>query len=401
MEFDAKELDGKILSDKYNALIFGKKRGREIYIVGGYIRDILLRRTSADRDYVVEGPLKDLIKEVASESKGKIITIGEKDFYRIILNNGVTLDFSPIKNNIESDISERDFTINSLAWSPERGIIDLSKGLDDISNKLIKMIKMENLRNDPVRILRAYRLAGELSFRIDGKTRNALKLLSFLIREVKSERITLEFFKILNSKSRITTLEWLLEDGILECIIFLSHRELEHRVKVISEIYPILHKLPLRYQIGLENIFSQDLSGKGLLGLEILMEGSPENLLNISSKVMKNLIRLGKASKYIAGRGKIAKEMLFYIFDTAGESSPDFLIINNSIGFLCDFERFSGIMKEGLLSTDEIIEIIKISKGRSLGRYIRMLKKAQFENKIRDNEGARTYLKNNLPRDLI
>ncbi len=165
---DISAINRKIKSDKYNSIILKSKKNLDIYIVGGYVRDILLGREGPDRDYAIRGDYSNFLKNIASRVNGKIFTIGKKNFHRIALKNGLMLDFMPVDNNIEHDLSVRDFTINSLAWSPERGIIDLHNGIDDLVKKTIRMVKIENLQNDPVRIVRAYRFADELSFKNPG-----------------------------------------------------------------------------------------------------------------------------------------------------------------------------------------------------------------------------------------
>jgi tRNA nucleotidyltransferase/poly(A) polymerase len=142
-------------------VILKKRKNQEIYIVGGYLRDLLIGRKVVDRDYAVKGNIKSFVKGIASDLGGKVISPGKWNLYRIVLPAGIFLDFTVVNKSIEHDLSQRDFTINALAWSPERGIIDLVRGTDDLKRKTIKMIKEENIIEDPVRIIRAYRLAAK------------------------------------------------------------------------------------------------------------------------------------------------------------------------------------------------------------------------------------------------
>jgi len=71
-------------------------------------------------------------------------------------------------------------------WSPETGLIDLFNGIEDIGKGLIRSIKGENLINDPARIVRAYRLLGELSFEIEESTRRMLKEIAHKIKGSKN-----------------------------------------------------------------------------------------------------------------------------------------------------------------------------------------------------------------------
>ncbi|MBU4349928.1 polynucleotide adenylyltransferase, partial [bacterium] len=95
----------------------------------------------------------------------------------------------------------RDFTINALAWREEEGVIDYFNGLEDIKQKMIRGVEdpVERIKEDPLRMLRAIRLACELDFKIDKVTLQAIEENSLLIKKVSPERIRDEFIKILLS----------------------------------------------------------------------------------------------------------------------------------------------------------------------------------------------------------
>jgi len=399
MQLNETALRRKILSDKYNKIIFGLEKARDIYIVGGYIRDMVLNRKSPDRDYAVKGEFDQLLNSLAVKTGGKIIRMGKKGLHRIVLRNGVTLDFSLFKKDIESDISERDFTVNSLAWSPERGIIDIDKGREDLSRKLIRMTALKNLREDPVRILRAFRLAEELSFRIDRRTRSAIRMTKGMIKQAKNERIALEFFKILNSPDPSRTLEMLLKDGVLGCIIFLNYQELRKRLKVVSMINKIYDGLPLRYKLILDKRFAQNISYRGLFRLEVLIGGLPRHMLSLSSAIIKRITLLHRADNFLHKR-RIRRGMLFDLFVLTGDAAIDFLITNRMIGSLRDYERYRKIIKKGLLTSAEIIRTTGISPGPDLGRLIRMIKRGEFDHRVKTKkEGIQLIMKKLPPKE--
>ena len=394
INFSNSEIKRKILEDKYNSIIFKTKKDPEVYIVGGYIRDTLLGRKSLDRDYVAKGNFQRILKEIADRANRKIIRIGKKGLFRIVLENGQMFDFMPFNKDIENDLSLRDFTINSLAWSPESGIIDVKNGIKDLSKKCIRMTNKKNLIDDPVRIIRAYRLADELSFSIEPETRKSLKEFGGLLEYAKSERITLEFYRIINSKNSLKTLKLLFKDGILNQIISLSFNRIVENHKAIYKLNKIFNKLPLKYIFKIDSNFSQNLLYRGLLVLEILLSGMPDNRLNKSSKINKHLEKLERANNlYIKNQKKINKELLYEIFKLSGEASFDFLILNNLIRFLPDLEKYNMMRKKGVLTSEEIIKITKKNQGRDLGIIIDYIKKAQFTDKVRCKREAIEFLK--------
>jgi tRNA nucleotidyltransferase (CCA-adding enzyme) len=102
---------------------------------------------------------------------------------------------------LKSDLLLRDFTIDSLAYSPKTGIIDYYNGINDINNKIIRINGNDDSRftEDPLRILRAIRLSSELNFDIDKSTKEYMLKDAYLLNDIAKERINDEFSKILLS----------------------------------------------------------------------------------------------------------------------------------------------------------------------------------------------------------
>lgn len=398
---DIEKCNGLFHSDPYNSLVFSTLRDKEVYIVGGYVRDVILGKKVLDRDYIVKGDLKNIAVKIAVATNGKLIKIGNRNFYRVVLKNDINMDFTPIDADIENDLSGRDFTLNALAWSPKTGLIDLYGGVDDIKKGVIKAIKEENLINDPVRIIRAYRISGETSLAISENTQRILKKIGDKIRQAKTERITLEFFRILDLYEPFIPLKTMLEHEILTHIICLSNSKLMLKLKEINDINGILYKKSFKNLLELDNIFSQNLSFKGLLKLELLLIGSPLNLLNLSSKIKKRIIEVEKASNMIRAAKDCKSEVLFDAFKIAGDASIDFLIINNLLNKLSDLRKFKKLQKKALLSVHEIINTIGIDKGLILGKAKGSIIKAEFTGKITTKKEAVEYLKRSFSNSII
>jgi len=116
---------------------------KKIYLVGGYIRDIFIGTETDDRDYVLEGyGAWEFAKMVAGIFNGSFVGLDkERDISRVVIEKR-TLDFSGTSGKlIEEDLKRRDFTINSIAWSPVRGIIDPLNGIEDIKSSVIRAVK--------------------------------------------------------------------------------------------------------------------------------------------------------------------------------------------------------------------------------------------------------------------
>lgn len=400
LKHNSNEVNSRLVHDQYNTIIFNLKKDVDIFLVGGFIRDIFINREGLERDFVIKGKPGTFLNSLARSLQGKAVTIGKKDLHRLVLENGMHFDFTTLRGTIETDLADRDFTVNSLAWSPETGIIDCSSGVRDISKRTIRMVSRNNLKNDPLRILRAYRLAGELSFRIDPSTRMALSKMNQSLKQVKSERITLEFYKILNSDHPENILRMMLRDGILHQIICLSNRELQRRLKEITHNDELFHKIHLRNKFKSDDIFSDNLSFKGLGRLEVIFSGMPDSLLKMSSRLRKRLSRLHKAGKLLRNRKKIDRTVLYDIFMITEDAALDFLVINGLAKYVRDIERFESARTKRVLSNKEIIEHTGVIPGRPLGLLIETLKRANFEGKADRKKEAIKFLKSRLQSNL-
>jgi tRNA nucleotidyltransferase (CCA-adding enzyme) len=396
MIFSDYRLRNKILSDRYNSIIFKKGKYRELYLVGGYVRDILRGMISFDRDYVVSGDISSFVNEIRDITGGSIVRFKKEDMIRIAHRDGLTIDFSRPTGTIEEDLSRRDFTINAIAWSPDKGLIDLYNGLNDIKEKKIRSISKKNLISDPLRLLRTYRFAAELNGSIEKGTREAIKILHNNIEKVSSERITLELFNLLNSKHSSRYLKMALSDGILTSILLIPYTILNRNIKAISILEKALrNRLPAKIKVLLNKIYSQNITYKGLLCMELLLQNgfSTATLkpnIAISNSIRKRLKLYQKGIKELRKtKGKLKlKDNLFSIFHSSKEAAIDILIISERLDLLKDYSRFKKIWKCSYLSSNEIIQITNITNSPRLGEIILELKKAQFEGRVRSKAQA-------------
>ena len=383
-----KKLKEKILKDRYNSIIFKKSRGRGVYLVGGYIRDILRGKISKDRDFIVSDDIKSFTHEIRKFIGGTLIEFKKGETTRLVLKDGVTLDFSRPMGTLEEDLSKRDFTINAIAWSPDSGIIDPYKGIEDIKRRRISSISEKNFKADPLRMLRAYRFAAELNGSIEDKTRRSIKTLYNKIKKVSHERITFELFNLLNSENPARYLNMALNDSLLRYILSINKRTLEHNIKAIYRFKRQLNEHTKEVKVLLEEIFSQNITYKGLLLLELLLRRNglfePDRipLIRISRNIAKRIILTHKGMKEFKG-GK-----LFNFFKKSKGAAMDIIILKDRMDLIKEYIRFKNIWKKGMISSLEVARIGKIKAGPRLGKVIAELKKAEFEREIKSKEEA-------------
>lgn len=391
-----------IISNYLNAKVFSS--GKEVYIVGGYLRDVMLGKKSKDIDYIVRGDIKEFACQLlVQERKTKvqklldgatIVELKKEQMIRIVLKDGMTLDFTELKGKLEDNLRERDFTMNALAWSPKTGIIDLLNGVNDIKCHRIRGISIDNFKSDPLRLLRVYRFAAELGWNADIKTRKMVKQLNRAIKRSASERITMELFKLLNSKDYESALKMALRDGLLEQFLSISSENLSDNIKTLPKLETTLKKLPPKLITTLEKPFSQELTLRGLLRLEQVLNGSipGKNRLGLSRLIRERLKIVHKLLTASEKYNLLAESNIFDTFVKAKDAVFDFLTLSGNIELLSQAERFKRIWKKGLLTSEEIMNITGLKQGVALGKLIYGLKKMQFEGKLKTKKEAKKWL---------
>lgn len=223
------------------------KAGYQAYVVGGAVRDLLMGKKVSDWDFTTDAKPEEILKVFpegfydnkfgtvgipvrTSETK---LSIDPDHTSKVAILEITTMrregDYKdhrhPIEvawtNKIEEDLGRRDFTINAIALSADKNLIDPFKGQQDLKNKLVRAVGDPNKRfkEDALRLMRAIRIATELEFEIEKTTLTAVKENAHLIKEVAWERIRDELFKILSSMCPYIGIIKLREAGILSLIL--------------------------------------------------------------------------------------------------------------------------------------------------------------------------------------
>lgn len=215
-----------------------KSANLEIYVVGGAVRDLLMKKSVTDWDFTTNATPSQILEIFPEGFYDNIFgTVGinletEKKPYEITTfrtEHGYSDQRRPDSvswgKTLEEDLSRRDFTINAMALKPtEKGnfeLIDIFAGQKDLDSKVIRTVgdASERFSEDTLRIMRAIRIASQLGFTIENKTfiavvRNVSKILN-----ISFERIRDELFKILTSDHAYDGLILLKNSGVMELIL--------------------------------------------------------------------------------------------------------------------------------------------------------------------------------------
>lgn len=313
------------------------ENGFESYLVGGSVRDLMLHRVPADFD-IATNCLPDKIQElfpksVSTGARFGTITVVMEDEFGENHNVEVTtyrseseyykgrwpgkVEFS---KSIEKDLERRDFTINAFALDMaklgrpdvivEELVMDLFGGLADLTNRTIRAVGDPNERfsEDALRMLRACRLASQLSFSLDENTKEAIKINVDLVKQVSIERIRDEFLKMLYKSPRPSVgIEMLRETGLLgvflpellECVgVTQPEYHVDdvytHSLKVVDLALDEVKVAGLLHDIGKARTISKDSKGTHFYQHDELGAKMAENIMKRlkfpTREIEKNLL---------------------------------------------------------------------------------------------------------------
>lgn len=200
-------------------------RHTRVWLVGGAVRDVLLGRPLHDWDFAVERDALQLARAVADMLGGAYYPLDvERGAGRVVLKTDagvrLDLDFALLRgNDLVADLMMRDITINALALDEEGALLDPSGGLNDLAARRIRATSEDAFRADPLRTLRAVRMAAELHFEIEPLTASWIRRDAVLLDEPSVERVRDELIKILALTGAIEALQQVDELGLLHPVL--------------------------------------------------------------------------------------------------------------------------------------------------------------------------------------
>ncbi len=189
------------------------------YLVGGNVRDALLGRQAEylDLDFVMPEGAVQTARAIANYHKaGFVLLDAERQIARVVFDHA-TVDFAQqVGPTLETDLERRDFTVNAIAYNPHtQQLLDPLRGYQDLQQHLIRMVAPENLKEDPLRLLRAYRQAAQLEFTLEPRTQGTIQQLADLLQFIAPERVQAELSYLLSTPKGTPLLAVACEDGLL------------------------------------------------------------------------------------------------------------------------------------------------------------------------------------------
>lgn len=372
-----------------------EQAGFESYAVGGCVRDSLLGIVPCDWDIATAAKL-DKVMELIPEAKAFSEKFGVA---RIVLEEG-NVDIATFRIegsysdhrrpdqvefiiSIEEDLKRRDFTINAIADNPDRPIVDPFGGREDMKARLIRTVGIpaERFEEDPLRILRALRLAAELDFDLHKSVYDGIIEKRSLIEGLSKERIRKEFEKIMVAKNTGKGLRMLAATGIMQYIVGagqsekMSKREIENFNLVADNIDKTMRVLDRRLGV-FYTIFDE---ARAIKAFKVLAYDSGiEQKLTDAAILIPRLYFL--TNKYDLKRFLIKVGMDRYNYlDTLSKAQRivydhDDIKILGRAHVLADIKEFKEpiFMEDLAINGNDLLEE-GIAEGEKIGRILMML----------------------------
>jgi tRNA nucleotidyltransferase/poly(A) polymerase len=383
------------------------------WLTGGYLRDCLLERPSSDIDLVIDASAS--ASEAVARSlepvvgaRGHLIGRPPRAVWRLETHH-TKVDLWPLDGlPLSEDAYRRDFTCNALLWRlPDGPVIDLVGGLGDIAGKRLRAVSPQNLRDDPIRLLRAARFLAEMrGFRLDPETAEWLTILAPALNRAPPERIGQELVALLRAPSPAVGLVIALRLGLL------AHITPQGAGRTSPRLVPLVPAASLmghdrRHPVPAALAVAGDAARIGLLmdawgirdGDGAAAFAWPRNLRLQASRAASLLERsLAVATAPAAER----REVIFM----SGRAFPAVLALASAVAVTAGcashpWRRWwrqwlrsgaSLLCPTPLLDGSQIMELLELPPGPAVGSAARHLVRAQVRGHVRSTSGARRWL---------
>lgn len=377
---------------------------KEAHLVGGSVRDQLLRRDASylDLDFVLPSRAVETASDLAKAcAAGFVVLDEERQIARVVFDR-LTVDFAQQQGeSLEADLRRRDFTINAIAYHPlTQTFVDPLDGKTDLANKTIRMVSAQNLAADPLRLMRGYRQAAQLKFTIEPRTQQTIHQLASKLKKASIERVRSELDALLSEQDSTSQLSSILEHQLLEfCLPHFNRNSLE-RLSSINQAVDWLEATRPRYIELLQQWIKPTPAGfhrswikatrlSCLVGPEVAIAQRELTSLSYSkseTQVVLTLLKAAPTIEQLKYRGLKRSEQ-FFLFKLAGKHFLAVALLALAQGI--ELERLEPMIVRFLDPTDaiahpktlvtgtEIMRQCNLSPGPELGRLLQSIEQEQ------------------------
>jgi tRNA nucleotidyltransferase/poly(A) polymerase len=431
-------LDIQIRALLLKLLNFSSHRKMKIFVVGGTLRDHILRKNISDIDLTGKkiAVLATLFAKSLDFNSVPLDKTPGRATTRIILPDGEHFDCTDLQGNkIEEDLLQRDFTINAMGQElsnflgGEREVIDPLEGQKDIEGKFIRIASSTSLESDPLRMLRAFRFAATLKFTIDERTLKEISLHKEDIAMTASERVWQELYKFFNADNTEKLTSLMKETGLLFSLLPYSfsdwkkisthYNRLEHIILNPDLYFPkqsltLPEKALLKFALLLKGIDTKEFENSNSKDFGLPKTYEFLRVLKVSNSdiafICKSIQNFHLFSKSIPS--KLNDSSLYDICVTCGDKILPGILLQactlpfhdkfknaetNELSFhtkILDFyflRYLPALGEKALLNGDDLIKNFNIAPSPVLGDVLQNIQRAQVLGNIKNPAEAKAF----------
>ena len=412
---------------------FANARGVQLYLVGGSVRDLLLKRQTTDIDFALASDAIAFAKAFAASIGATCIALEENpSTARVVVKRheiserpSLSMDFAQFRAaSLAEDLRLRDLTINAMAIALENvgsvtnkaceqnsvHVIDPCSGMKDLEIGLLRFPSEQVVRDDPVRLLRIYRFAAQLDFKIAESAINLVRKHRALLSKVASERCRDELMKIFNVKESHLYLQQMETVGLLtEIVPSIKAADSSLHALETFEKNPIpieLHVYRSEIDDYLQETLGAEVNRRSLIKLRLLLGdncggvGAQLRLSRKASQFMEHLLSGAEALKKHEIQKLPAKQITRFLRTYASDwwgvllyAAASHPMERTSLKQIADtyYEHILPIRRRGRLITGaDLIKHFDLKEGKQIGRLLKAIEERQFDGEIRTREEALT-----------
>ena len=408
-------------------------------LVGGAARDLLRWAVPKDYDWASPDPAA-AARWLAGETGAAFALDEARNHWRAVVD-GVQHDVVPLPgdlpNALNAELLRRDFTVNALAINSAGRVTDPAGGLGDLRRRSLRMVSEQNLRNDPLRLLRAVRLATTLSFKLEPETRSAVQRLAAEGLPIPAaERIGAELSALLLSENAAAGVALMRELGLLRLYLpellegegiiqggFHHLDVLEHNVEALHQLLArapdadlalrwatLLHDIGKPRTLGVNpatgraTYYGHAEIGSEMTAALLTRLKQPRALTErVARLVRAHMVHLPaserEARRFVHRRRELLPDLLRLMLADREASRGPMSTPATRHAYELGFERVLAALEDQppaaapLLSGREIMALLNLPSGPKVGEAVRALAEAEALGDVRTVEEARGFLK--------
>ena len=364
--------------------------------MGGALRDVLLGRPVTEVDVAVTGDARELAREMEAAGHGTSVELSDVVPRVFRVAGRTVIDIAELTGgSIEADLRRRDFTVNALAWDLESGhLVDPFGGAEDLARRRLRLLSAENLLEDPLRVLRAARLAATHELAPDRKVTIAARAAAARLARAAPERARIEILRLLEAERAAEAMRWLYSIGALAPALGVPQKKASGRrlVRTLSRLDapPVRRSGPtsrrrLRISLIAAGLgFSSGDAARWLTGRRFSREeaGEVAALLELAGD---------------APRTKTTQEEWAWIRD-AGKRRQEALslaMLLSSGGGLRGLRRLAGLRprRPVRVTGNDVMSWLEIPSGPAIGALLREIEIESLRGRVRSRREARKWLR--------